>query len=67
MASYSLTRARKELGRLLELACSGEEVTITRRGRSIARIVRHPALGTHIDVEWLDRVRVKGRLSTSSR
>jgi prevent-host-death family protein len=58
MTRYSVAEAKNHLPRLLNEALAGEEVTITRRGKAIARLVaeQRPAVG--IDLAWLDSVRV---------
>ena len=60
MAEYSVAEARNHLPKLLSRAMAGEEVTITRRGKPIAKIVPNapPAQGMSIDLDWLERVRV---------
>jgi prevent-host-death family protein len=60
MAEYSIAEAKNNLPKLVDRAVAGEEVTITRRGKPLVKIV--PAAerkGMSIDLEWLDRVRVK--------
>jgi len=59
MSSYSVAEARNHLPKLLDRALGGEDVTITRRGKPIARIVPEELRPMSIDLEWLDRVRVK--------
>jgi prevent-host-death family protein len=59
MAEYSVAEAKNHLPKLLDRALAGESVTITRRGKPIARIVPEMPRGMSIDVEWLERVRVK--------
>ena len=59
MSSYSVAEARNHLPKLLDRALAGEDVTITRRGKPIARIVPEELRPMSIDLEWLDRVRVK--------
>ena len=59
MASYSVAEAKNQLPKLLDRALAGEEVVVTRRGKAIARIVPESNSGMRIDLEWLDRVRVK--------
>ena len=55
MARYSVAEARNNLPKLLDRALAGEDVTITRRGEAIARIVPEQKLGAPVDVEWLER------------
>jgi prevent-host-death family protein len=60
MSEYSVAEARNNLPKLLDRALAGETVTITRRGKAIARIVpeaQPQAMG--IDLEWLEKVRIK--------
>jgi prevent-host-death family protein len=61
MTEYSVAQAKNNLPKLLDRALAGEEVTITRRGRPIASLVAKAAPGMSIDIEWLERVRVKPR------
>jgi prevent-host-death family protein len=58
MASYSVADAKNHLPRLLNEALAGEEVTITRRGKAIARLVAEQPPAASIDLAWLDSVRV---------
>lgn len=67
MSSYSVADAKNNLPKLLDRALAGEPVTITRRGKEIARIVPSGAPATGVtengprawnDIEWLRRVRV---------
>ena len=39
MKSYSISGAAKNLSRLIREACEGEEVVITRAGKSIVKVV----------------------------
>jgi prevent-host-death family protein len=62
MATYSVAEAKNRLPKLLDLALAGEEVTITRRGKPIARIVAEQSTQNVVDrpkspydVEWLKR------------
>ena len=60
MTEYTVAEAKNNLPKLLDRAVAGEAVTITRRGKAIARIVaepQNPAMG--IDPVWLETVRVK--------
>jgi prevent-host-death family protein len=60
MSEYSVAEARNNLPKLLDRALAGETVTITRRGKPIARIVaERPVQGMSIDLEWLKSVQVK--------
>jgi prevent-host-death family protein len=58
MASYSVAEAKDNLPKLLDRALAGEEVTITRRGRPIAKLVADVPRAMTIDLDWLERVRV---------
>ena len=62
MSSYSVAEAKNNLPRLLDRMLAGEEVTITRRGKPIARLepaeAPSPTDGP-MDMDWLRRVRVK--------
>lgn len=60
MADYSIAEAKNQLPKLVDRAIAGEAVSITRRGKVVARIVpepENPAIG--IDPAWLETVRVK--------
>lgn len=62
MSSYSVAEAKNNLPRLLDRMLAGEAVTITRRGKPIARLepAEPPApTGGAVDLEWFQRVRVK--------
>ena len=69
MARYSVAEAKNNLPKLLDKALAGEDVTITRRGEPIARIVadHQPAVAeSHVDppksafdIEWIKRHQVK--------
>jgi prevent-host-death family protein len=59
MAEYSVAEAKNNLPKLLDRALAGECVTITRRGKPIARIVPEQQQGMSIDLDWLERVRVR--------
>jgi prevent-host-death family protein len=61
MAEYSVAEAKNHLPKLLDRAVAGETVTITRRGKPIARIVPETPRGMSIDLVWLERVRIKPR------
>lgn len=43
MQTIPLAKAKAELSQLIDLACRGEEVVITRRGRAVARLVAEGA------------------------
>jgi prevent-host-death family protein len=59
MAAYNILEARNNLSRLIASVESGAEVTITKRGVPVARLVpivepaRRPRTGREI-VEWLE-------------
>jgi prevent-host-death family protein len=60
MSEYTVAEARDNFTKLINRALAGEEVTITRRGKPVVSFVRtEPKKGLSIDLEWLDRVRVK--------
>lgn len=44
MQTIPLAKAKAELSHLIDLACRGEEIVITRRGQAMVRLVpEHPA------------------------
>ena len=54
MLTYTLAEAKAQLSRLINLVEAGEEVTITRRGRAVVKLVpsdsplpRMPSLAEH--------------------
>lgn len=53
MARYSVAEAKNNLPKLLDRALAGEEVTITRRGEPIAKLVPQREIGAPLDLEWL--------------
>jgi len=53
MARYSVAEAKNNLPKLLDRALAGEEVTITRRGEPIVKLVPERAVGAPLDLEWL--------------
>ncbi len=61
MSAYSVAEAKNNLPKLLDRALAGEDVTITRRGKPVAKLspLGGEARGGSIDMEWLERVRVK--------
>lgn len=61
MSSYSVAEAKNNLPRLLDRMLAGEAVTITRRGKPIARLEPAEPLArtSAVDLEWFQRVRVK--------
>ena len=64
MSRYSVAEARNNLPKLLDRALAGEEVTITRRGEAIARLVPERVVGAPLDLEWLDAHRVTPKAGT---
>ena len=65
MPAYSVAEAKNNLPKLLDRAIAGEDVTITRRGKPIARIVSEPPVvrraggpKTPWDIDWIRRHRV---------
>ena len=68
MSEYSIAQAKDQLPRLIDRMLEGEPVTITRRGRPVARVVpiEAPAADkAKIDPAWLMRLREAGRTPTS--
>lgn len=68
MADYSIAEAKNNLPKLVDRAIAGEEVTITRRGKAVAKIVAEtPAVEcadrpkAFNDIEWILRHQVKTR------
>ena len=59
MAEYSIAEAKNNLPKLVDRVLAGEEVKITRRGKTLVRIVPEEAPGMSIDPAWLESVRVK--------
>ena len=60
MATYSVAEAKNHLPKLLNRALAGEDVTITRRGKVVARIVAQAEPSADrpksaADIEWLRR------------
>ena len=58
MARYSVAEAKNNLPKLLDKALAGEEVTITRRGEPVAKLVAEKAAGAPLDLDWLDQHRL---------
>ncbi len=58
MARYSVAEAKNNLPRLLDKALAGEEVTITRRGEPVAKLVPEKSSGAQLDLKWLDKRRL---------
>lgn len=71
MSDYSVATAKDQLPRLIDRMLDGETVTITRRGKPVARIVpvqlTDAAAPFAIDLDWLDSVRQAARTGTSGR
>ena len=60
MSEYTIAEARNNFTKLVNKALAGEDVTITRRGKPMVKLVPEgPPKGMSIDLEWLERVRVK--------
>ncbi len=59
MASYTIAEAKNQLPKLVDKAIAGETVTITRRGKPVARILSDTFAPMSIDLDWLDSVRVE--------
>jgi prevent-host-death family protein len=62
MSAYSVAEAKNNLPKLLDRVLAGEEVTITRRGKPIVRLVAEVGARSPIDrpnspydIEWLKR------------
>jgi prevent-host-death family protein len=73
MPAYSVAEAKNNLPKLLDRAIAGEEVTITRRGKTVARIVSEPAAVSRPggpksprDVDWVRRSRVHPRMEVDA-
>ncbi len=58
MTTYSIADAKNNLPKLVDRAVAGEDVTITRRGKPIARIVAERSAAMSIDLDWLESIRV---------
>jgi len=69
MADYSIAEAKNNLPKLVDRAMAGEEVTITRRGKAVAKIVPQQPAPVECadrpkafnDIDWLKRHQVKTR------
>ena len=60
MSEYTIAQARNNFTKLVNKALAGEDVTITRRGKPMVKLgPEGRPKGMSIDLEWLDRVRVK--------
>jgi prevent-host-death family protein len=68
MPSYSVAEAKNNLPKLLDRALAGEDVTITRRGKPIARLIPDPPAlaadrpASPTDVDWLRRHQVHPKI-----
>ena len=56
LRSFSVAEAKAKLSELLDAVEGGEVVSITRRGKPVARIVPDPAPRVPIDIERLRRL-----------
>ena len=66
MSEYTIAEARDNFTKLIDRALAGEEVTITRRGKSVAKIVASTPAAECLDrpkafndMEWLKRHQVE--------
>lgn len=69
MSHYSVAEAKNNLPRLLDRVLAGESVTITRRGKPIARLAPvEPSAASSgpLDLDWLRKVRVRPTVPTDS-
>ena len=61
MTEYSIAAAKDHLPRLIDRMLDGESVTITRRGKPVARVVaiesERSAMPYKVDLDWLQSVR----------
>jgi len=65
-----MAEAKDQLPQLINRMLDGESVTITRRGRPVARVVPvdHPETKpSKVDLAWLDALRESGRTPTSGQ
>ncbi|HEY4114779.1 MAG TPA: type II toxin-antitoxin system prevent-host-death family antitoxin [Rhizomicrobium sp.] len=67
MSSHSIAETKDKLSELISRAEKGEEITITRHGRPVAKLSAaeakpKPYRITKEDVEWLQKHRVKGKM-----
>lgn len=71
MSDYSVATAKDQLPRLIDRMLEGEVVTITRRGKPVARVVavdsQEMTRPQAIDLGWLRSVRETARTETSGR
>jgi prevent-host-death family protein len=73
MPDYSVAEAKNNLPKLLDRALAGEEVTITRRGKPIAKIVANQPVAScddrptsANDVDWIRRNRVAPKVEVDA-
>jgi prevent-host-death family protein len=66
MDAVNLSDAKARLSELIDRASEGEEVTITRRGRPVARLVPVETPRQAIDLEALRRLRASMPMSDVS-
>jgi prevent-host-death family protein len=73
MPDYSVAEAKNNLPKLLDRALAGEEVTITRRGKPIAKIIANQPVApgddrpkSANDVEWIRRHRVTPKVEVDA-
>jgi len=69
MTDYSVSEAKNNFPKLLDLMLAGEEVVITRRGKAIGRLEATEAQSTPArspGVEWFRKVRVKPMESSNA-
>jgi prevent-host-death family protein len=64
MDSYSLADAKARLSELVDRVEAGESVEITRRGRTVARVV--PAEKAPNPIDWAALERLRARLTVQS-
>jgi len=65
MSSHSIAETKNRLAELVTRAEKGEEITITRHGRPVAKLSGlkpAPKPITREAIEWLDKHRVKGKM-----
>jgi prevent-host-death family protein len=70
MSDYSISDAKNQLPKLIDRMLAGEAVTITRRGRAVARVVpieQPEPKPFKWDVERLRKLREAGRTPTSGQ
>lgn len=58
MARYSVAEAKNNLPKLIDKAVAGEEVTITRRGEPVVKLIPEKPAGAPLDLDWLDKHRL---------